>query len=114
MHVLVVPVSVQSKAQTCMTLSSSKAEWVALLEAAKEIMFMIQFLRSMKISIELPVIVRVDSIGTIFMASKISVKCHTKHLDIKYKYENEDMEDGIVKINFVQYVENDSDILSRT
>ena len=35
----------------------------------------------------------------------------TKHFDIKYKYVNEYVEDGIVKSIFVKSAENDSNIL---
>ena len=52
-----------------MTLSSSEAELVALLEAAKVVLFMIQLFLSMKLSVKFPVIVRVDNVGVIFMAT---------------------------------------------
>ena len=44
-----VPICWRSKAQRSVTLSSSEAEWTALSEAVKEIMFVIQLLQSMKI-----------------------------------------------------------------
>ena len=50
-----------------MTLSSSEAEWVSILEAIKEIMFMIKMLRSMKILVKLLIMVRVDKVGVTFM-----------------------------------------------
>ena len=37
----------------------------------------------------------------IFMASNITTTCHMKHVDIRYKYVNEYVEDGVVKIVFV-------------
>ena len=48
-----IPVSRHSKAQKSMALSSSGAEWVSLLEAFKEVMFIIQLLQCMKISVKL-------------------------------------------------------------
>ena len=50
-----------------MNLSSSEAEWVALWEAAKEMMFAIQLFQSMKSSVKLPVVVRVFNVGTILV-----------------------------------------------
>ena len=47
-----------SKAHRNMTLSNSETEWVALSVAVKEVMFMTQLLRSMKISVKFPVTVR--------------------------------------------------------
>ena len=46
--------------------------------------------------------VGVDNIGAIFMASNITTTCHTKHMDIRYKYLNEHVEDGVAKIVFVK------------
>ena len=63
-------------------------------------MLMVQLLGSMKIIVKYPVMVRVDNVGAIFMASNITTTCHTKHVDIWYKYVNDYVEDGIVKIIF--------------
>ena len=45
---------------------SSEAEWVALSEAVKEVMFTIKFLENMKISVKLPVMVKVDNVRATF------------------------------------------------
>ena len=37
----------------------------------------------------------------------------TKHVDIRMKYVNEYVEDGIIKIIFVQSGDNDSDIMTK-
>ena len=67
----------------------------------------------MKIFVNYPVTVRVNNIGALFMANNIITASHTKHVDIRYKYVNEYVEDGIVKIIFVKSIDNDSDILTR-
>ena len=67
----------------------------------------------MKILVKLPVMVRVDIIGAIFMASNITTMSHTKHIDIRYKYVNEYVEDRVVRIIFVKSAENDSCILTK-
>ena len=71
-----------------MTLFNSKAEWVALSEAVKDVMFVIQLMASMKISFKLPVTTRDDYVGAIFMASNITNTSCTKHMDIRYKYKS--------------------------
>ena len=71
LFVLVVPVSLQSKSQKSVLLSGSEAEYIALSKAVKEGMFFLHLLRSTKISIKLQVMVRVDKLGTTFMASNI-------------------------------------------
>ena len=51
---------------------------VALLEAVKEIMFVIHLLRNMTILVKLPVMVRFDNMGAIFRVSNITTKSQMK------------------------------------
>ncbi len=81
-----VPISWKSHAQRSITLSSSKAEFVALLEATKEIKFIVQVLLSIGIEVTLLVIVCVDNIGAIFMAENVSTSPRTKHVDVCYHF----------------------------
>ena len=113
LYVRGVPICWRSKAQKSITLSSSEAEWIALSEATKEIMFVLQLLESMKIKVKLPIIVRVDNVGAIFMSKNINTSSRSKHIDIRTKYVNEYCEDGIIKIIFVKSAENDSDIMTK-
>jgi hypothetical protein len=57
-----------SKDQKGVTLSKSEAEYVVIYEAVKEIRFVYFLLMFMSISVKLPIIVRTDNIGLIFMA----------------------------------------------
>ena len=52
-----------------MPLSSSEMEYVALSEAFTEVMHVIQLLGCMKISFQYPVMVTVDNVDAIFVAS---------------------------------------------
>ena len=76
-------------------------------------MFVIQLLGSMKIAVKYPVRVRVDNVGAIFVASNITTTYHTKHVDIRYKYVNEYVVEGVVKIVFIKSADNDSGILTK-
>ena len=69
LDVLGVLVSWQWKSWKSVSLSSSDVEYIALSEAVKEVMFVVQLLGSMKIAVKYPVTVRVDNICTIFMTS---------------------------------------------
>ena len=103
-----------SKSQVSVSLSSSEVECIALPEAVDEMMFVIQLLRSMKISIKLTVMVRVDNVEVILMASNITTTSCTKHVGIRYKYVNKYVEDRVVKIIFVKSADNDSNILMKS
>ena len=67
----------------------------------------------MKIAVKYTVMVIVNNVGAIFMASNITTTCCTKNVDIRYKYVNEYVEDGVVKIVFVKSADNDSNILTK-
>ena len=76
-------------------------------------MFVLQLFESMKIKVKLPVTVRVDNMGAIFMAKNISTSNRSKHVDVRTKYVNEVVEDGKLKIVYVESGNNDADILTK-
>ena len=72
-------------------------------------------LQNMKISVKFSVTVRVDNVGSCFMAGKVTAMSHTKHLDIRYKYVNKLglVEGGIIKFVFVKSAENNNIIVNK-
>ena len=98
LYVLGVQVTWQSKLQKSISLSSSEAVYPALSEAVNEVIFIMQLLRSKKIFVKHPVMVRVDNVDAILIASNITTTSCTKHVDIRYKYMNEYAEDEIVEM----------------
>jgi hypothetical protein len=49
----------------------------------------------MGIPVKLPVIVRVDNIGAIFMAENVTTSTRTRHVDVRYHFVREFVEDGV-------------------
>ena len=68
----------------------------------------------MKISMKLSVMVRVDNVGAIFMASNINTMSCTKHMDIRYKYISEYVEEGVVETVSFNSANSDSNILTKS
>jgi hypothetical protein len=58
--------------------------------------------------------VRIDTIGAIFIAGNTSSGFCTGHIEIRYYFIHEHVEDRFIKIIFVRPNENDADILLRT
>jgi hypothetical protein len=106
-----VAISWKSKGQKSVTLSLSEAEFVALSEGAKDIKFVVQVLLSMGIPVKLPIIVRVDNVGAIFMAKNVTTSTRTRH--VRYHFVREFVEDGFIKIIFVRTTENTADIFTK-
>ena len=82
-------------------------------EAAKEIKFIYQVLISIGFKVKLPIIVYVDNLGTIFMSENVSVSNRTKHVDIRYRFVQEFVLDGFIKIVFVRTKNKDADIFTK-
>jgi hypothetical protein len=64
------------------------------------------------LKIKIPIIVRVDNVGAIYMSNNSST-FRTKHVDVCYHFVQEFVEDGIVKIIFVKSAENKADIFTK-
>ena len=94
-------------------LSTTEAEYVAISEVVKEIKFMYQLLESMDVKVPLPIKVRVDNIGAIWLLNNSGVSERTKHVDTRAHFVRTYMINEVVTIEFVKSSENISDIMSK-
>ena len=103
------PIMWRSRAQRSVSLSSTEAEYYALSEAAKEVKFVAQVLITMGLEVKLPIVVRVDNVGAIFMSENANASSRTRHADIRYRFVTSFIEDKFIKVVFVKSHENVSD-----
>ena len=108
-----VAIAWKSKGMKHITLSSSEAELVALSECVKDVRFVIMIMEDLGLNLHRPVTVMVDNVGAMFLAENATTSQRTRHIDIRYKWVNEFVENGDVKIVFVKTAENDSDIFTK-
>jgi hypothetical protein len=113
LYLMNVPVCLWSKSQKGVTLSSTKAEYVAMSEAVKEVKFIYYLLFGIGIEVELPIIVKTDNVGAMFIAQNSSSGVRTRHVDTCYHFVRDYLDDGIIKIEFIKSVENQSDIFTK-
>lgn len=102
-------VAFKSRSQKAIALSSSEAEFYALSEAVKEIPFIVQMLLFMEVKIKLPIIVRVDNMGAVYMAESATASARTRHMDTRHRYVNSLQEQGLIKVVFVRSGLNKAD-----
>jgi hypothetical protein len=100
------PICWRSKGQKGVTLSDSKAEYVAMSEAVKEIRFIYYILSGMRSRIKLPIVVRCDNVGANFMEENSSSGVGTRHIDTRYHFVREHVVDEFIKIIFVKSDKN--------
>jgi hypothetical protein len=76
-YLLSVPIFWRSKSQKGVTLSRTEAEYVAISEAVKELKFIYYLLNDLHIKVNLPIVVKTDNIGAIFMSKNALTGFHT-------------------------------------
>jgi Reverse transcriptase (RNA-dependent DNA polymerase)/gag-polypeptide of LTR copia-type len=113
MYLMGVPILWKSRLQKTVALSSAEAEYYALSECAKEIKFILQLLASIDIEVEKPVVVHVDNVGAIFMAENVTATSRTRHVDARYHFVREFVEEGEIRIVFVRSEDNRSDVFTK-
>ena len=96
-----------------MTLSSSEAEYVALLDCVKDVRFVMQILTELEVTYPKPVVVKIDNVGAMFMAENISSSARTRHIDVRLKFVNEFIEQGEIQVVFVKSADNDADVFTK-
>jgi hypothetical protein len=96
LYLLNVPIFWHSKSQKGVTLSSTEAKYVAISEAVKELKFIYYLLSDLQIKVNLPIVVKTGNIGAIFMLKNTSTDFCTQHVDTRYHFVRELIEDGLL------------------
>jgi hypothetical protein len=107
------PISWKSKSGRSITLSSTEAEYFAMSECEKKLIFIKNVLESMGNKVKLTIEIKVDNTGAIFLSNNYTSGQRTKHIDVRVHFVRQYIEDGIFKIVFVKSENNDADIFKR-
>jgi hypothetical protein len=108
-------ISWKSKSNRSVTLSSTEAEYYACSEAAKELLFIKNMIEGIKEEqrLILPMTLRIDNTGAIYIANNQTTGPRTKHIDIRVHYVRNMILDNIFKTQFVKTTENIADIFTK-
>ena len=107
------PIAWRSKSQRSVSLSSTEAEYMAISEVAAELLYIAGVLKFLGVNLEYPIEVNVDNIGAVYLSKNATTSNRTKHIDTRYHFVREYVEDGILKIVFVRSERNDADIFTK-
>jgi len=108
-----IPILWRSKQASIVVLSTAEAEHIALRELAKEILFVVQILHSLGISVQTPVTVHVDNMGAIFMVENATSNQRTRHIDVKHRFLIDLTEEGFLDVVFTNSANNTPDGLGK-
>ena len=108
-----IPIAWRSKGMKSVVLSTTEAEYMALSEVVKELKFIVQFLQTLNIEVELPITVYVDNVGSVWLSNNRTTSDRKKHIDIRTSFVKEYQEDGKIIIKFVKSEDNEADIFTK-
>jgi hypothetical protein len=112
-HYGVGAVSWSSKKQNIVALSSTEAEYVAQTHAAKEGIWLRSFISEIQGTKHGPLTISCDNQGAIALAKDNKYHARTKHIDLRYHFIREAVEDGKIKVRYIPTEENTSDIFTK-
>ncbi|SOV07390.1 uncharacterized protein UDID_18894 [Ustilago sp. UG-2017a] len=106
------PVAWKSATQKCVSLSAVKAEFIAATEATREVLFLKQLLRSIGIATGTPTVYS-DNTGCIQVSKDPAQHWKLKHIDTKYHFVHNNVQEGRVQIKYVDTTRNLADVLTK-
>ncbi|SOV06014.1 uncharacterized protein UDID_19249 [Ustilago sp. UG-2017a] len=102
----------KSALQHCTALLAVEAEFVAVTEAAREVLFFKHLFRSIGIDVGTPTIFS-DNTGTIQVSKDPAQHWKLKHIDTKYHFIRDNVQDGKIKIKYINTVKNLADVFTK-
>lgn len=78
-----------------------------------EILYVAGILKFLGVPLEYPITVNVDNIGAVYLSKNATTGSRTKHIDTRYHFVREYIEDGVVKVQFVRSENNNADIFTK-
>jgi hypothetical protein len=92
--------------------SSTDAEYMALSDCSRQVVWVRSIFKELNYSL-IPIEIASDNQGAIFNASNPVTEKRSKHIDIRYHYIRELVETDVVRLLYIQGVENLADILTK-
>ena len=105
-------VSWRSRLQSCTSISTTEAEYIVATEACKEAIWFARLVRDLGIAVEMPTL-HCDSQSAILLAKNRVFHAKTKHIEVKYHFIREMLEDKLMKLVKVHTDDNPADLLTK-
>jgi len=106
-------ISWPSKKQATVALSTTEAEYVALSAAVQEAVWLRKVLSDLNLPMSEPTTLREDNQGAIAMTKNPIAHGRTKHIDIRYHYVKEAVENGVISLEYCSTEDMLADILTK-
>ena len=103
----------QSRLQSCTSMSTIEVEYIAATEACKEAIWIVLLVRDLGIAVEMPTL-HCDSQSAILLAKNPIFLANTKHIEVKYHFIREMLEEKLMKLMKVHTDDNLVDLLTKS
>jgi histone deacetylase 1/2 len=107
------PVSWKSKLQYTVALSSCEAEYMALTETVKEVLWLLQHLKELGVKTNCPVSLFADNQAAIALAKNPVHHQRSKHIDIRHYFLRDVIKDKVIVLDYVHTDRNLADIMTK-
>ena len=96
------------------TLSTAEAEYVALSTATQEAAWLRRMLAELQVKPGDPTVIKEDNTGAIAIAKNPVSHSRTKHIDIRYHYVREAVQDNLINLRYCPTEEMTADVLTKS
>lgn len=106
-------ISWNSKRQQSVATSSTEAEYMALYEGVKEACWLRSILSNIKLNLNEPTIIYEDNNGCIAIANNPTDHKRTKHIDIKYHFIRDKIQEKLIALEYISTGEQQADMFTK-
>jgi hypothetical protein len=104
-------VSWQFKLQKCVALFPTEAKYIAIIEAAKELLWMKKFLQELSLQQE-RYLIHCGSQSVIHLSKNSTFHSRSKHIDIRYHSICDALDEKLLQIEKIHIDDNGSDMMT--
>lgn len=108
------PVSWASRLQRTVAQSTTEAEYIAIADCTKDILWFITLLKEINIKVPCPIPIYSDNQGAILLTRNTVYHRRTKHIDVRYHFIRDHQEKGNIIIQYVPTNEQPADMLTKS
>ena len=102
-----------SRFQKIVALSTIEAEYISATEASKEAIWLDRLAKELGMLANTPVL-GCDSQSAIYLAKNAMFHARTKHIDVRYHFIRQVLEDGLVTLTKIKTQDNPADVLTKS
>jgi hypothetical protein len=103
----------QSRLHKCVALSTTKAEYIAIIEAAKELLWMKKFLQELGLQ-QGRYVLYCDSQSAIHLSKNSTFHSRSKHIDVRYHWIRDALDEKLIHIEKIHTDDNGSDMMTKS